>query len=294
MDLRRPRSIAELRARLPLLHSEESLALARAFAAQPGDVFVVTYPKSGTTWLQQIVHGLRSGGSMDFDEICAVVPWLETCFDLGIDPEAAQAGGIRVFKSHCTASQAPAGARFIVGVRDPSDVLVSFYRFFEGWMFESGSIDLPTFAREFFAEGSNSGRYWEHLVGWWAKRHEPEVLLLCFEDMRADLPAAVDRIASHLQLAIDEATRERVIRQSTLEFMRSHARQFDDHLLRDVRNAVCGLPPGGESGKVRSAEQDLRPLVPDADTRALLDRIWAEVVLPATEHPDYASLRRSL
>jgi hypothetical protein len=294
MQLSRPRSIAELRVRLPLLHSQESLARARAFVAQPGDVFIVTYPKSGTTWLQQIVHGLRSGGSMDFDEICAVVPWLETCFDLGIDPQAPQAGSIRAFKSHCTAAQAPAGARFVVGLRDPGDVLISFYRFFEGWMFERGSIELGTFAREFFTEGSNSGRYWEHLVGWWARRHEPEVLLLCFEDMRADLPAAIDRIAAHLGLAIAADTREQVIRQSTLEFMRSHARQFDDHLLRDARNAVCGLPPGGDSGKVRSAEQDLRPLVPDADIRALLDRIWTEVVLPATGHRDYATLRREL
>jgi hypothetical protein len=291
----RPRTIAELRTRLPLLHSSDSLARARSFQARTTDVFIVTYPKSGTTWLQQIVHGLRTGGSMDFTEICAVVPWLETCVDLGIDPNARQRGGFRAFKSHCTAAEAPAGASFVVALREPVAVLRSFYRFFEGWMFEPGTIDLPTFAREFFAQGSNSGRYWEHLIGWWARRHEAGVLLLCYEDMCVDLPATIDQVAGWLGIAVDEDTRRRVIEQSSLEFMQQHARQFDDHLLRDARNEACGLPPGGGSGKVRPAGAEDRPVtLPDAETLALLDRIWADVVLPATGHRDYASLRAAL
>jgi len=36
----------------------------------------VTPPKCGTTWMQQIVHGLRTRGSMDFNEITRVVPFL--------------------------------------------------------------------------------------------------------------------------------------------------------------------------------------------------------------------------
>jgi hypothetical protein len=291
----RPRTIAELRTRLPLLHSRESLARARDFRARPTDVFIVTYPKSGTTWMQQIVHGLRSGGSMDFAEICEVVPWLETCVDLGIDPDAEQRGSVRAFKSHCTAAEAPTGARFVVVLHEPVAVLRSFHRFFEGWMFEPGAIDLATFAREFFAQGSNSGRYWEHLIGWWARRHEDEVLLLCYEDMCADLPGTIDQVAGWLRLEIDGDTRRRVIEQSSLEFMQRCARQFDDHLLRDARNEACGLPPGGSSGKVRSADaMDRETMLPDAETLALLEQIWAEVVLPATGHHDYASLRAAL
>jgi hypothetical protein len=35
-------------------------------------------------------------------------------------------------------------------------------------------------------------------------------------------------------------------------------------------------------------------MLPDAETLALLEQIWAEVVLPATGHHDYASLRAAL
>ena len=40
-----------------------------AFEPVSEDVMIVCPPKCGTTWLCQIVHSLRSGGSEDFEEI---------------------------------------------------------------------------------------------------------------------------------------------------------------------------------------------------------------------------------
>eukprot|EP00965_Chrysotila_dentata_P247559 6207816-Pleurochrysis_carterae.AAC.2 len=60
---------------LPLFGLAASVAAGRAFVPRPDDVFIVTYPKCGTTWMMQIVHTLRSGGDMDFGEITEVVPW---------------------------------------------------------------------------------------------------------------------------------------------------------------------------------------------------------------------------
>ncbi|MEE8370955.1 MAG: sulfotransferase domain-containing protein, partial [Sphingomonadales bacterium] len=94
------RSIPELLEKLVNLKSEEGLAHAKAFVPRPDDVLIATFAKAGTTWLQQIVHVLRTGGDMDFGEITEVVPWIETAFDMGIDLEAEQRGGIRAFKSH--------------------------------------------------------------------------------------------------------------------------------------------------------------------------------------------------
>ena len=64
------------------MHSDESVRVGRSFKPQPSDVFVVTYPKCGTTWVTQILHALRTAGSMDFGEITEVVPWVILAHEL--------------------------------------------------------------------------------------------------------------------------------------------------------------------------------------------------------------------
>ncbi len=99
----RPTSLAAYReqgrrAAFPLV--AESAETAKGYQAQPADLFISPFPKSGTTWLQHIVHGLKTCGDMTFDDISRVVPWLETAQFLGIDLDAPQPGGFRAFKSH--------------------------------------------------------------------------------------------------------------------------------------------------------------------------------------------------
>ena len=56
------------------LHDPHILA---NFIARPSDVLITTPPKAGTTWMQQILHQLRTGGDTTFASIDDVVPWLE-------------------------------------------------------------------------------------------------------------------------------------------------------------------------------------------------------------------------
>jgi len=69
------------------------------YKPDPTDVFIVTPPKCGTTCMQQIVHGLRTRGSMDFDEICRVIPWINMAHDMGIDIHAPQVAAPRALPS---------------------------------------------------------------------------------------------------------------------------------------------------------------------------------------------------
>lgn len=293
--LQRPRSIQEMVQRMQHMITPQGIGRALAFRPQPTDIFIAPYPKSGTTWLQQIVHGLRTGGDMAFEEITAVIPWLELAHDMGLDVDGPQQAVPRAFKSHLSWNVIPKGARYIVAVRDPGDVLVSQFHFWSGWFYEAGTVSMSDIAHGLFLNARAPFNYYSHLQSWWPQRQQPHTLMLCYESMLADPEAAVRRIADFIGLPLDAAVLRRVLDQSSVEFMRAHARQFDDHLLRDARDAACGLPPGTIGGsKVRAGRAGANETELTDAIRAELEAAWQREIAGPLGFADYAALRQAL
>ena len=69
---------------------EEGARISLSFIPQPSDMIVTTALKCGTTWMQQIVHQLRSGGGMDYEDISDVVPYIDLSHTCEVDLEAEQ------------------------------------------------------------------------------------------------------------------------------------------------------------------------------------------------------------
>jgi len=287
---RRATSLEELREIQAPMLTEAGMAAGLALELRPSDVVISPFGKSGTTWTQQIVHGMRTRGDMDFDDISRVVPWIETSTDLGIDLEAEQRGEPRAFKSHLSWDRVPKGGRYIVPLRDPGDALVSAYRFMEGWFVEPGAISIEDHARENFMKPRPGGGYWAHLVSWWEQRDEDHVLLLAYEQMKVDLEGTVRRIAAFLDMPLDDELFEIVMRQSSLEFMTQYKDRFDDFLMRRRSEEVCGLPPGSDSAKVRAGEVGSRKAELPAEIQAELDTRWTEEVTPQLGFASYDEL----
>jgi hypothetical protein len=283
-----------MKTRMAPMVTPAGMARGLGFRPRPTDVIISPYGKCGTTWLQQIVHSLRTRGDLDFDDISRVVPWLETSTDLGLDLDAPQRAEPRAFKSHLPWAAVPKGARYIVSLRDPRDAAVSMYRFLEGWFFEPGSITVEDFTRNRFMKRDDGQDYWTHLVGWWEQRDNPAVLLLTYEGMKADLPGTVRAVASFLGIALDPTLEAIVLEQASLQSMTKHKDRYDDLLMRERSEEVVGLPPGSDSAKVRvgvvgSFTRELpAPVVEE------LDAIWREVVTPRFGAAGYAELMARL
>jgi hypothetical protein len=114
----------------------------RGYVPGKQDLFVMTYAKSGTNWLLQIVWQLTHHCQRDFDHIHSVVPWpdavlntrtmrnyavpLEKADDWQTAPEHK-----RIIKTHLNWELVPWSeeAHYIAVIRDPKDVLVSSYFF---------------------------------------------------------------------------------------------------------------------------------------------------------------------
>ncbi|HET7376992.1 MAG TPA: sulfotransferase domain-containing protein [Anaerolineae bacterium] len=286
-------SVAELGEIFSNFNTTEGEAQGRAYQPAPSDIFVMTPAKCGTTWMQQIVHGLRTRGSMDFDEITCVVPWIEMAADMGIDIYTPQVASPRAFKTHLNLNTVPKGGKYIAVVRDPKDALLSLYRFFEGWVMEKGSIPIEEFARDFYVEGRNRG-YWKHIQAFWDRRHDADVLALSYENMKQDLPGTIERVAEFMGIDLDDELRDIVVRQSDIKFMSEHNRQFDDHIVRETRNAACGIPADGVTSKVKNGNVgDSKRQVPQVILDEF-DQIWREEITANFGLSSYEDLRQAL
>eukprot|EP00050_Salpingoeca_kvevrii_P022321 m.124568 g.124568 ORF g.124568 m.124568 type:complete len:318 (+) comp9674_c2_seq2:4556-5509(+) len=297
--------VAKMKEHLSHFSTDEGRRAGLAFQPHPSDVLVVTTPKAGTTWMQQICHQLRTGGDEDFEEISAVVPWLELAYDLGqaaaMEPTATQKGTPRVFKTHFWYDHCPKGGRNIVVVRSPYDVALSFYKFFEGWFFEPGTVSLDTFVREFWLKRGvpqsdmENASYFEHFVSWWPHRNEENVLLVFFEDMKADLRATVRRVAEFMGLAADdERLIDLVVERSSFKYMSENEHLFDEKLTKRARNGPCGLPAdaGSKGSKIRDGSAGRGKLALSDDLRAEIDAKWQRVK-DVTGYGSYEELRKA-
>ena len=288
----RPTTLAAMRKRMQHFRSDESERRADETRVLATDVFIATYPKCGTTLLQQMLHTLRTRGDMSFDEITEVVPWFESAWDIGIDPGAEQIASPRVFKTHRPADKLSDVGLFIHITRDPLSLADSFYRFFSGWAFESGSISIDEFAQNMILGGTASGLYWHHLLTWWSRRHEKNVLFLCYEDFLDDPLTVIARVANHVDITLDPELAEMTLQHTSLDFMRTHAGKFDDHLLREHLDPILGLPPGGETHKVSPTGVQRSQL--SASVRDLFKQRWQETIGQTLNIRNYDELRRAV
>lgn len=249
----------------------------KAFVPDPTDVIITPWSKSGTTWLQQIVHGLRSGGDMTFDDISRVSPWIEVADALGVDLDADQGWRPRAYKSHYSYTAVPKGCRYIVSFREPKSVMVSYYRFYEGWLFEPGAVTLDEYLAPHL-ELNRGKDYWNHLHSWWSQRDNPDVLLLSYELMQQDLAATIGQVAAFLGIDASDDLFNLVERQSTRAFMLEHADKFNDKMHRERGDEVGALPPGSGSTKVTSGHVDPANYQLSTAIIDVMEQNWAETM----------------
>lgn len=283
---------AELHTVWTRLNLDDGFYRALRFVPRPDDVMVACYFKCGTTWTQQIVHGLRTGGDMSFDSIERIVPYFERAHGLGIGLDDAQVAEPRVFKTHLDYARAPKGARYVCVTREPGDALLSLYHFFSDTLLDPMMISVEEFARAFYMRSTEAFvSYWEHLASWWCARFEQPILFLSYEDLVQDLPGSVASIARFLGFDLDRATLDLVVEQSSFEFMRRHRERFAsvnsrvgvDGRLHPVRFETV------RRGRVGDPGRELSP-----EVRARLSALWAEMVEPRTGLADYGALRAAI
>jgi len=247
-------------------------------AWRDGDIVVSVPPKSGTTWTMNIVHQLRSGGDATFTDVYAEVPWLEFVPRPGADLDEIVAGfdamprdRRRAFKTHAGPPDLPyqrpgAGpdVRYVVVARNPDEAVASFRPFiaahsdawFELWDVDPGEVVGPDFATFFAGMGSHAlvPRIFGVVAGWWPLRHEPNVLLVHFADLKRAPEPSIRRIADFLGIEVADDRWPSILEHTSFSWMKAHEDKFE---MRDVSD-VPPLDPGAmvRKGKLGAAAED--------------------------------------
>jgi hypothetical protein len=204
------------------------------FRPRMDDIFIVSYPRSGTTWMQMILYQLATDGSMGIGHISEVVPYFERMFIAGRDPESLTAP--RLFKSHLplrggVARGALLGipknrhARYIYIVRNPLDVAVSYYHFHRSHLGYVHGFDK--FLADFLDGKVLIGSWFRHVAAW--KQHPPQlnVLFMRYEDLADNLEGSIRRIASFCNIEIPAERMPVILERCSFNFMKERESQFD-------------------------------------------------------------------
>jgi hypothetical protein len=221
------------------------------YRAAPGDIFVASYPKCGTTWTQYIVYLLLNDGRAltAGQSINDVFPHLEE-----VGQEVVHAlPSPRLIKTHLPLARCPWSpeSKYLYVARNPFDCAVSFFHHTRGFVrhydFAAGTWDA--FFECFLAGEVDFGDYFDNLLSWWPRRREPNVLFLTYERMLADPAAAVRAIAGFLGGAADDLARDErrlaaVVRGSSFGEMRRDQSRWSSQRPGDmpefVRKGVVG------------------------------------------------------
>ncbi|GIY26290.1 sulfotransferase 1C4 [Caerostris darwini] len=198
------------------------------FKPDKDDIFVISYPKCGTTLLTQIVALiLRNGETFTTPlEYFSFIPYIEftTLEEISKIPKP------RCLKSHLPFNlfNFSREAKYIYIARNPADCLVSYYhhvKYYPIYFFSNGSLD-DIF--DLFIKGKvDYDDYFDHLLSGYERRNEPNVLFLTYESILADRRDACLKIARFLGeeyyknlLKEDEAVLKKVMEYSSMEYMK--------------------------------------------------------------------------
>jgi hypothetical protein len=198
--------------------------LADEFVVLDDDLFVVTYPRSGTTWTEQIVHLILNKGEQGEQFLTDAAPWLETLprRPQGMKGFLQTLSGRRLFTSHLPLILMPdftdKKAKYIYVARNPKDVAVSFYYHDRSKSGYDGTWD--EYFNLFIQGKVMYGSYFDHVLPrWQASQKTDNILFLKFEAMKHDLAGVVGQIAAFIDVPLNQTLLELVIAGSAFQAM---------------------------------------------------------------------------
>ena len=222
-----------------------ALKSALDYQARPDDVFICTYPKCGTTWVQNIVYLMMNRGEPlpSHRSMTEAIPHLEEVGREVVEmlPEP------RCIKTHLPFPMTPFSdnSRYVCVARNPFDCVVSFFHHTRGFEQHYDFADglFEDYFECFLAGEVDSGDYFEHLLGWHEQHQRSNVLFLTYEELKKNTASEVTRLGEFLgppwrDSVRDEELLERVLHHSSFSSMAKDQGRWASERPKDMPNFI--------------------------------------------------------
>lgn len=230
------------------------------FKVYPDDIWTVSYPKAGTTWVINVVWLLKNNLDFDTNLVDASFRYLEralfyelnddnkndegfraakTEFDQKLD-EYDNLTPPRILKSHLPAYLLPKDiwttkAKLIYVYRNAKDVAVSMYHMFHNhlWLRYTGTIE--EFLDAFLNDHIVYGPFNDHINSFQQLSRLDHVLLIKYEDMIADSFACVKAISTFLNCSYSDFQLKQLTEHLSFDSMRTKNQGFQKCLFNGFK-----------------------------------------------------------
>ncbi|XP_044306053.1 sulfotransferase 2A1 [Varanus komodoensis] len=239
----------------PGFNSAESLCFAEnEFQVRDDDIFNITYPKSGTVWMIEILSLILNGGNPTWNQNVpnsSRAPWITS--QLGL--EAAQnLPSPRLLTCHLPIQIFPKAffsskAKVIYTLRDPRDVVVSYYHFSKMCPPFEDPRSFDHFLKSFLNGNVYFGSWFDHISGWMKQKGKSNIFFISYEQLKQDLHGCVERLCHFLGRELDGTAISSVVENASFEAMQKNRMCNSTMLPKELmdqekgtflRKGICG------------------------------------------------------
>lgn len=192
--------------------------------AEQDDLYVMAYPKNGTTWSQELVWCIKNGCNIEAARSTYLderVPFMEApvvldvvAHNLPVSMEdlltrIEKMPRPRILKCHLPFSLLPEDlldiSKVIVCLRNPKDTIVSFYHHERLFKQHSYVGDFNSYFDLFMDNLSMWSSYFNYVTEVWERRRHPNMCLLFFEEMAQDQASSIRKVAKFLGKSLTDS-----------------------------------------------------------------------------------------